>query len=61
MKTLKTSGGFIYNEQEKGYFENLYSSNKPKIEQSELSELEQENLSNLNIKKLDNSQKQLCD
>ena len=62
IKSLKTSDGFIYKEQEileegKRYFENLYSSNHPKIDPSELSELEQEFLSNPNIKKLDNSQK----
>ena len=66
IKSLKTSDGFIYKEQEileeeKRYFENLYSSNHPKIDPSELSELEQEFLSNPNIKKLDNSQKELCD
>ena len=43
------------------YFENLYSSNHPKIEPSELSELEQEFLSNPNIKKIRQLKKILCD
>ena len=44
IKSLKTSDGLIYKEQEilkKSYFENLCSSNHPKIEPSELSQLEQ--------------------